>query len=122
MALTPAGLYVPGPFRPTAVPWWAVERGHVTRDLNGGAYVTVAVSERAAVASSIAGRIVRLVNRRFGGDLHFSAQLLTTKPEFLAYAIDTYRRDPGRRRIIGTVDELDRLYTEWIRDRHRPAS
>lgn len=113
VALTPAGLYVPGPRRPTVVPWPSVGDSCLTRQPYGGVFVTVAVSDPAAVTSSRAGRLARLINRGFGGDLQFPARLLATEPELLAYAIDVYRRHPRRRQAIGTAEELDRLRSEW---------
>jgi hypothetical protein len=118
VALVPSGLCVPGPRQPTLVPWAAVEDGHLNWTFHyGGAepFVAVSVSDPAAVKTSPVGRLLQLVNRGYGGDLQFPARLLATEPEFLVYAIDVYRSNPDRQQAIGTVDELDRLRGEWIR-------
>jgi hypothetical protein len=127
VALVPSGLYVPGPRQPTLVPWTAVEAGYLNWTFHyGGAepFVAVSVSDPAAIRTSLAGRLLHLVNRGYGGDLQFPARLLATEPEFLVYAIDVYRSNPDRRQAIGTVDELDRLRGEWTgQDRQqKPAS
>jgi hypothetical protein len=116
VALVPSGLYVPGPRQPTLVPWTAVEDGYLNWIAHpGGAepFVAVSVSDPAAIKTSLAGRLLRLVNRGYGGDLQFPARLLATEPEFLVYAIDVYRSNPDRQQAIGTVDELNRLRGEW---------
>jgi hypothetical protein len=116
VALVPSGLYVPGPRQPTLVPWTAVEDGYLNWTLHhGGAepFVAVSVSDPAAIKTSLAGRLLHLVNRGYGGDLQFPARLLATEPEFLVYAIHVYRSNPDRQQAIGTVDELNRLHREW---------
>jgi hypothetical protein len=116
VALVPSGLYVPGPRQPTFVPWAGVEDGYLNWAFHyGGAepFVAVSVSDAAAISTSLAGRLLRLVNRGYGGDLQFPARLLTTEPEFLVHAIEVYCSNPGRQQAIGTVDELNRLRGEW---------
>jgi hypothetical protein len=116
VALAPSGLYVPGPRRPTLVPWAAVQDGYLNLVPHyGGAeqFVAISVSDPAAIKTSPVGRLLRLVNHGYGGDLQFPARLLATEPEFLVHAIDVYRSNPDRQQAIGTVDELDRLRGEW---------
>jgi hypothetical protein len=116
VALVPSGLYVPGPRQPTFVPWTAVRDGCLTHTFHAGGaepFVAVSVSDPAAVRTSPAGRLVRLLNRAYGGDLQFPARLLATDPEFLVHAIGVYRSNPDRQQAIGTVDEVNRLREEW---------
>lgn len=116
VALVPSGLHVPGPSQPTFIPWSAVEGSNlnIVPHLGGTeVFVAVSVSNQAAVNSSAAGDLMRLVNRSYGGDLQFPARLLLTEPRFLVHAIDVYRSNPDRRQDIGTIGELDRLRLEW---------
>jgi hypothetical protein len=116
VALVPSGLYVPGPRQPTLVPWSAVEGGNLNWTLHAGGaepFVAVSVSDPSAVRTSLAGRLLSLVNRGYGGDLQFPARLLAIEPEFLVHAIDLYRSSPDRRHAIGTLDELNRLRAGW---------
>jgi hypothetical protein len=116
VALVPSGLYVPGASRPTFVPWAAVQDGFLHRvPHRGGAepFVAVAVSNPAAIRTSLVGRLLHAVNRGFGGDLYFPARIMATEPEFLVHAIDVYRSSPERREAIGTAEELERLRSEW---------
>jgi hypothetical protein len=116
VALVPSGLYVPGPRQPTLIPWTAVEDGYLNWTLHhGGAepFVAVSVSDPAAIKTSLAGRLLHLFNRGYGGDLQFPARLLATEPEFLVYAIHVYRSNPDRQQAIGTLNELNRLHREW---------
>ncbi len=116
VALVPSGLYVPGPRQPTLIPWTAVEDGYLNWTLHhGGAepFVAVSVSDPAAIKTSLAGRLLHLVNRGYGGDLQFPARLLATELEFLVYAIHVYRSNPDRQQAIGTLNELNRLHREW---------
>jgi hypothetical protein len=114
VALLPSGLHVPGPRRPTFVPWSAVTSSFLNWTRTEP-FVTVSVSDPAAITTSGAGRLLQLVNRPFGGDLHFPGRILVTEPEFLVHAIDVYRSCPSRRQLIGTADELERLRTDWDR-------
>jgi hypothetical protein len=75
--------------------------------------VAVAVSNPAAIRTSLVGRLLHAVNRGFGGDLYFPARIMVTEPEFLVHAIDVYRSSPERRQAIGTAEELERLHSEW---------
>jgi hypothetical protein len=121
VALLPSGLYVPGPRQPTFVPWSAVTSSFLLWSRTEP-FVTMSVSDPAAIRTSGAGRLLLSVNRPFGGDLHFPARILVTEPEFLAHTIDVYRSCPSRRQAIGTADELHRLRTEWGRERRTATS
>jgi hypothetical protein len=115
VALLPAGLYVPGPRRATFVPWAEIEGCflHWTRH-EGGAEPSVAVSVRdpGAIRTSVAGRVLHLLNRGFGADLYFPARILAIEPEFLVHAIELYRSSPDRQAEIGTAAERERLRSE----------
>jgi hypothetical protein len=120
VALVPSGLHVPGPSRPTFVPWSAVAGSNlnIVPHLGGTElFVAVSMSDRAAVNGSPVGDLMRMVNRSSGGDLQFPARLLLTEPGFLVHAIDTYRANPERRQDIGTTRELERLRLEWTERR-----
>jgi hypothetical protein len=114
VALLPSGLYVPGPRRATFVAWADIQGCflHWTRH-EGGAEPSVAVSvtDPNAIRTSVAGRVLHLLNRGFGADLYFPARILATEPEFLVHAIDLYRSSPDRRAEIGTEAERERLRT-----------
>jgi hypothetical protein len=115
VALLPTGLYVPGPRRATFVPWADVEDCflHWTAHAGGAEpFVAVVVRDARAIRTSVPGRLLHLVNRRFGADLYFPARILATEPEFLVHVIGLYRSSPDRRRAIGTVAERDRLRHE----------
>jgi hypothetical protein len=115
VALLPSGLYVPGPRRATFVPWAEVEDCFLHRTYHAGGSelsVAVSVSDPGAIRTSVAGRLLHLLNRGFGADLYFPARLLATQPEFLVRAIEIYRASPARQAQIGTAAERERLRRE----------
>jgi hypothetical protein len=106
LVLSRLGLHTISPAGRIFVPWRAVG-GVGETAVHGNRFLTVSVTEPAAMEMGTPQRLIHAAERSMGHDLSFAVRAITVEPGELATAIERYRTEPEARTAIGSERELD---------------